>query len=1494
MLVAATVMLGAWLCFFFQMPFNELHPRQLFRSHFQPALLSARLIPKHIQPIHPIPAPPIHPSPPTTPSTALPVYSAHNLTFFTVYQSEAGLFQRFTSADSEKMVPVEHEPFVHHLYALSRLVPHAHHLIVYVRSIDDCSVLEALPVDHVCRVTSCFTAVQSDAAAEGVVYYPQLRCLLSDVREKSSTPLLAFVDDHTLLFPDFLSALFRVAARLPSFVLAGSTVSVGLRREGIDAKTWHDDLSSSLIELTANSAANGDRQQPHYFAFPRSQQLPLHSLHGSVLLGRSGQAEHGWERHLLAHLLLDNGVPVVDGSRAITAADMRHVDTSTRTVEFNEWNDRREGSAVNLTAAVGVLSNSHYILTGRCPTCALKESSEADFSLLLYRRATAERQVILLAVNSDYLPLAFNWLCRARSLHINNYVLLAEDRFSFRVLRYLSLPVILAPDAPYKQPSPSTSPLAYHRRLYLRALYMHHAAELNYHAISLSLDTLLFTSPFPHLAPLTHCDAHVYYHNQRVSTTLLSVPSTPVGRRFLAELLTCEADNYNFTAAHGQNRFFYSDEADNNCGHFVMKRLVRRNALKRCELKGQQWMEQSELVVQTAQRAGQWPVMVHSDGDGGVADIESWVRGWGAWKLDDRAMMDAVVSGAREMRLQCKLVAPAEFAAPRFDDRHSFRLSLHILVSAAPSALTVTLDSLTAAVYDHSTPIDLHITVQQPAHQSLSNTQQSVEANRLAEAFDWPWGDKTVRWSEKHIGETVEWMSGWKRTAEGEEAQDGEADDMGEAFYLGLRAGQAVSVQWFVWLKAALEAYYFNPFQFDPQLLGIHLLHQFAIVGETPAARYGSRIPSSVLNGTTLYHYQYVPLMGTVLFPNHLSAFYRWSASQPTSTRTACLPTLISNQWLQSDPVANWHLLLTRFAFDHGWYALHTNFASQADRRPRAVVVDQQDASGRAVETVHRLRGAGEETMLPIDSLPLYDLHFQRVTDNRTLLHLRKESFPAETAVVAESDAASREKRQSGNITSLLIDALRIHVSSATDDLFVPSSAVSGPIDSEVLTLSSNLASQLSLPPPALPVNTSYDRCFVLDDDDITTSLPTNTATPVDVTASLPFPYNMSLTVPELYAHIYDSVLLSLPKQPSPIKQALSALFLIYRPRLLLPFDRHLRGLYFAFLTALLTGRILVVDWPDLESMYDCPFADMKWSYGAFAPYLQSSKAVTVHTEEMERSRLVDELRTKSLSVMYRRPVLVYGEAVSYDRLLFTNVAYKPYALSLFGTASRMRRTGQLMRLLLSKPKGALVQQTRAVQQRMKLGAAKYSVCVHLVAGDRRRVTGEDSSLPLTSDHWSCMTSQLHHLGFSHSDVALVISSDSTDERSVAVARSRLSQYGSIVANTDVFANSSQYGVGNATVRASQQRDPLTSALQYDPYLLSLYQLGECDVSLSSGSTFGIFGSARSGFSKRAYIYKAAPPASKGADGKLTVSDEKDYCGPMHRIDMPKENDINF
>ena len=621
MLVAGTVMLGAWLGFLLRMPLNELQPRQLFRSHFPSNPLPVRLPP--IQPTHPPPATLNTPTPSSAPPT-LPVYSAHNLTFFTVYQPEAGLFERFTSLSTEKLVPVEHEPFVHHLYALSRLVPHAHHLVVYVRSIDDCALLEALPVDHVCRVTSCFTAVQTAEGAE-VVHYPQLRCLLSDARDKSSTPLLAFVDDHTLLFPDFLAALFRVASQLPSFVLAGSSVSVTLRREGIDAKAWHDDLASSLVELTAGGATTSERQQPHYFAFPRSLQLSLHSLNGTVVMGRSGQAEHSWERHLLAHLLLSD-VQVVDGSRAITAADMRHADQSNRTVEFNEWNDMQEGSSVNLTTAVGVLSSSHYILAGKCPTCSLKENHETDFALLLHRQATAERQIILLATNSDYLPLAFNWLCRAHALHMYNYILIAEDRFSFRVLRYLSLPAVLSPDAPYKQPSPSTSPVAHHRRLYLRALYMQQAVAHGYHTVSLSLDTLLLTSPFAHLPAAGQCDTHVYYHDRRVSTALLSVLPTVVGRRFLNELWTCEADNYNFTAAHGQNRFYFSDEADNNCGHFLMKRLVKRSGLRRCELKGQQWLEQPDLVVQTAQRAGQWPVIVHSDG--GVAQVESWVRGW--------------------------------------------------------------------------------------------------------------------------------------------------------------------------------------------------------------------------------------------------------------------------------------------------------------------------------------------------------------------------------------------------------------------------------------------------------------------------------------------------------------------------------------------------------------------------------------------------------------------------------------------------------------------------------------------------------------------------------------------------------------------------------------------------------------------------------------------------------------------------------------------------
>ena len=665
-------------------------------------------------------------------------------------------------------------------------------------------------------------------------------------------------------------------------------------------------------------------------------------------------------------------------------------------------------------------------------------------------------------------------------------------------------------------------------------------------------------------------------------------------------------------------------------------------------------------------------------------------------------------------------------------------------------------------------------------------------------------------------------------------------------------------------------------------------MHQFTIVGETPQSRFGSRVPSSTLNGTALYRYQYVPLMGTLFFPQHLLAFRSWVAQYDDEAvafnPAACVPTLVSNRWFQADPLAHWSAWLTRFAFESGWYALYTNFHSQGEVRPRALLVDESGAAvqQQRVEKIRRTRDT-EEATPPSAAVPLFDFHFNRVQDSWRLV-LRKDAFPPLRNASATGSAADPPA------VSLLLRAIETRLTSRGRQDGVP--AHSNAEDAELVELAKAVRSMDYIPaPPAAAA--ARNRCFTLDDH-VARGVDVSSAPREDITASLPFPFNASFTLRELYNLTYHHVMAVLPATAGAPFTSRAARFLLYRPTgLAVPFDRHLRGLYFAFLAALVSERVLLIDLPDLDAQYDCPFPGVKWSWSALSRFFTAHSNYS--TAEINATRLGLELRTRSLNAIYPQQLLVHSEAVSHDRVMFLNVAYKPYALALFDTASRMKRVGQIMRLLLSKPKNALVQQARALQQQLQLPKSRYSVAVHLVAGgDALRKSGDEDPLPLYAEHWACVQSLLLHLGLARDDVRLVLTSDSASERSVGRAAQLLEGYGAVVANGAIFLNDSSWGIGNSSVRASHILDSLTHALQIDQYLVNLFLLGDCDVSISSGTTYGIFGAARSGFSKRAFIFRAAPRPVKGKDGRIVVSDEQDYCGPMHRIDLPEENDIIF
>jgi hypothetical protein len=250
---------------------------------------------------------------------------------------------------------------------------------------------------------------------------------------------------------------------------------------------------------------------------------------------------------------------------------------------------------------------------------------------------------------------------------------------------------------------------------------------------------------------------------------------------------------------------------------------------------------------------------------------------------------------------------------------------------------------------------------------------------------------------------------------------------------------------------------------------------------------------------------------------------------------------------------------------------------------------------------------------------------------------------------------------------------------------------------------------------------------------------------------------------------------------------------------------------------------------------------------------------------------------------------------VTHDRVVFKNVLYKQFSAALFGSSSRMRRTGFVMRLLLSKPRPALLSAVTSTQRALGLFGAAHTLSVHVVvpADKVNKPVSESEPLPgVPAKHWDCIRSFLLTLGLVAENVVIFFSTNRPSPFAFALARREMGRFGRVVTHPDAHkVQLSTGGVSSATTSSSVALDA-AGQMVIDPQLVSGFMLGETDVSISSGSTYGIFYAARTAFQHKALIVKLAPPRKK--DAPRNVPFEEDYCGPMHRLDFALQEDITY
>ena len=323
------------------------------------------------------------------------------------------------------------------------------------------------------------------------------------------------------------------------------------------------------------------------------------------------------------------------------------------------------------------------------------------------------------------------------------------------------------------------------------------------------------------------------------------------------------------------------------------------------------------------------------------------------------------------------------------------------------------------------------------------------------------------------------------------------------------------------------------------------------------------------------------------------------------------------------------------------------------------------------------------------------------------------------------------------------------------------------------------------------------------------------------------------------------------------------------------PLDRQLRGLYFAFLLALCLERWLLVDVPELHALYAAPH-NTTWAYTDYAERLHSLPSLTVNASH------TGLLRSADLQALWPSPVLYYRDLITHDRALLSNPHYRWIPPALFRSQSRVERTAQVMRHLLSAPRPALLTQAQALMAVLHLRAPGVtSVGVRVDFPDEAALASPSDPLPSVSAHYlRCLDSVLQTYAGHPNATRILFTTNRPSKASYDHAARLLSPYGHVVTYADSLRRLRQ------RMEALMGGAPVTVAAER----LIGHAMAELDVAVFSDTTFGVFQGARTGWGEDRGGLSVVVVDQRD----MAQDSDDEYCGPIRRTDRPKRMDIVY
>ena len=760
------------------------------------------------------------------------------------------------------------------------------------------------------------------------------------------------------------------------------------------------DLNRVIDDATMNGALH-DETGIDMFAF-RAESPVIDNIPPFVI------GAYRWDNWLVFWSLREK-LTVVDISKygimlhAVKPSNVRH-HSSRRGAEYNDILCK---SVVGELYKMGTVLNADHLLTAEGATLQMVPNRHQSIAVYLARRAGPSRWIAVVTVSEAYLEFAYQWLCNIKRIGVSHYVFLAQDAESKRRLSEANEAVVEASDFDLSSDlrrwnlTASSSAEAeygsveFQMTMTLRTLVLKKILSFGFNVITADLDSIWLQDPLPIFDKYAIVQGQEH-KKTKVSGGFVAIRSGAVGRDYWQKVCDCQVANMQFLATARPGTYLPSQYTEQECVNDEAMKMVKRNASGFAVhiLPATYFPDGLSYFTKfESARQGVLPYVVHNN----------WVVGMKA-KLDRLRRSGLFFNGSdfrtcpphplrpgygltmvtrSEQQVALKWADKAIAAKP-------YRYRIHVLTMDRPESLKRLLASMQAANYgQHAVAVVFLVDRPKPdageeTHRRWSETLSIARSFRLG-----PDVMHEVVEHERNQGLISQWIDPWPAT------------DSDEVMII-LEDDIQVSPVWFNYVTKITERYYRKGAESggDPSLAGFSLQCQHTILGERPDLRYGQATPASLLTDREpLYRYQLPSTWGSVWFPHAWSAFLGWVQNLQLNRRrgtsraaTPCVPTLISNSWWKQKPGSIWSVWIVRFAFEHGYYFLYTNLPDNS-----ALVINHREAGihfgGNKGPDSRLVRGTETDLIgkvnlnsLPdLASIPLFDLHFRRVSDGESL-----------------------------------------------------------------------------------------------------------------------------------------------------------------------------------------------------------------------------------------------------------------------------------------------------------------------------------------------------------------------------------------------------------------------------------------------------------------------------------------------------------------------------